>query len=89
VYVTHVTKPQLSTHELRLKLKIMKKNMGNFDRVLRVVAAIIFAYLFFTDAVSGFLGNTLLALGAVFLLTSLVSFCPLYVPFGINTSEKK
>jgi hypothetical protein len=67
----------------------MKKNMGNFDRGLRVVAAIVFAYLFFTDAVSGFLGNTLLALGAVFLLTSLVSFCPLYVPFGINTCEKK
>ena len=67
----------------------MKKNMGNFDRGLRVLAAIGFAYLFFTDAVSGFLGNTLLTLGAVFLLTSLVSFCPLYVPFGINTCEKK
>ena len=63
--------------------------MGNFDRGLRVVAAIVIAYLFFTDAVAGFLGNTLLALGAVFLLTSLVSFCPLYVPFGINTCEKK
>jgi len=38
----------------------MKKNMGNFDRIARVVAALIFAYLFFTDAVSGFVGNTLL-----------------------------
>ena len=63
--------------------------MGNFDRIARVVAALIFAYLFFTDAVSGFLGNTLLVLGAVFLLTSLISFCPLYVPFVINTCEKK
>jgi Ca2+/H+ antiporter len=67
----------------------MKMNMGNFDRIARVIAALIFAYLFFSDAVSGFLGNTLLVLGAVFLLTSLVSFCPLYVPFGINTCEKK
>jgi len=63
--------------------------MGKFDRISRVIAALIFAYLFFTDAVSGFLGNTLLVLGAVFLLSSLVSFCPLYVPFGINTCEKK
>jgi hypothetical protein len=67
----------------------MKMNMGKFDRISRVIAALIFAYLFFTDAVSGFLGNTLLVLGAVFLLSSLVSFCPLYVPFGINTCEKK
>jgi hypothetical protein len=43
----------------------MKKNMGNFDRGMRVVAALIFAYLFFTDAVSGFLGNTLLVFGAI------------------------
>ena len=63
--------------------------MGKFDRISRVIAALIFAYLFFTDAVSGFLGNTLLVLGAVFLLSGLVSFCPLYVPFGINTCEKK
>jgi hypothetical protein len=67
----------------------MKKNMGKFDRIARVIAALIFAYLFFTDAVSGFLGNTILVLGAVFLLTSLVSFCPLYSPFWINTCEKK
>jgi hypothetical protein len=67
----------------------MKKNMGKFDRIARVIVALIFAYLFFTDAVSGFLGNTILVLGAVFLLSSLVSFCPLYIPLGINTCEKK
>ena len=86
IYVTN--RPVIIPH-LRKKNTTMKKNMGNFDRGMRVVAAIIFAYLFFTDAVSGFLGNTLLVLGAVFLLTSLVSFCPLYSPFGINTCEKK
>ena len=65
----------------------MKLNMGNLDRIIRVVLAIIFAVLYFTGTVSGTLGIILLVLGGVFLLTSLVSFCPLYVPFKINTRK--
>ena len=67
----------------------MKKNMGTIDRVLRVVIALVFGALFLTNTVSGTLGLILLVLGVVFLLTSLVSFCPLYLPFGINTCKKK
>ncbi len=67
----------------------MKTNMGTFDRILRVVVAVVIAVLYFTGTISGTLGIVLLALGGIFLLTSVLSFCPLYFPFGINTSPKK
>ncbi len=67
----------------------MKKNMGSTDRIVRILAAIIFAVLYFTGTVSGTIGLVLLILGAVFLLTSFVSFCPLYAPFGLSTCKTK
>ncbi len=67
----------------------MKKNMGNADRIIRVIVAVIIAALFFTNVISGTLGIVLLALAAVFVLTSLVSFCPLYLPFGLSTCPKE
>lgn len=65
----------------------MKKNMGNTDRIIRVVLAIVFAALYFTGTVTGTLGIVLLVLGAVFVLTSVVSFCPLYPLIGMNTNK--
>jgi len=56
--------------------------------VIRILVAVVFAVLFFTKVITGTLGIILLVLGAVFVLTSLISFCPLYLPFGINTSKK-
>jgi hypothetical protein len=67
----------------------MKKNMGSADKIIRVIIAIIFSVLYFTQTVTGTLGIILLVVGGVFLLTSVISFCPLYVPFGINTCKKK
>lgn len=67
----------------------MKKNMGNTDRIIRVIAAIIFSVLYFTGTVTGTVGLVLVILGAVFLATSFISFCPLYTLVGINTCEKK
>ena len=58
----------------------MKKNMGNLDRIIRVLVAAVIAVLFFTKTVTGTLGIVLLVLAAVFVLTSLVSFCPLGTP---------
>lgn len=63
--------------------------MGNVDRAIRVVLAIIIAALYYTGAVSGTLGIVLLALAAIFVLTSFISFCPLYAPFGISTCKTK
>ncbi|MFZ4770511.1 MAG: YgaP family membrane protein [Ferruginibacter sp.] len=67
----------------------MKKNMGTADKIIRIVIAAIFAVLYFTHTVSGTVGIVLLVLGAVFVLTSLISFCPLYLPFGISTCKKE
>lgn len=64
------------------------KNMGSTDRILRIVLAVIFAALYFTGVVSGALGIVLLVLAAIFVLTSAVSFCPLYLPFGLSTRGK-
>ena len=67
----------------------MNRNMSNLDRTIRVVLAAIFAYLYFGDVVSGALGIILLVLGGVFLLTSLVGFCPLYAPFKFSTIKNE
>ncbi|MBT8252388.1 MAG: DUF2892 domain-containing protein [Flavobacteriaceae bacterium] len=67
----------------------MKKNMGNSDRIIRVIVAIVAAVLYFTETVTGTLGIVLLVVAAIFLLTSFISFCPLYAPFGINTCPAK
>ena len=67
----------------------MKKNMGTIDKTIRLIVAIVFAILYFTNVVTGTLGIVLVVIGAVFVLTSLVSFCPLYLPFGISTCKTK
>ena len=63
----------------------MKKNMGSTDRIVRLIVAVLFGVLYFTNTVTGTAGIILVVLGLVFLMTSLVSFCPLYAAFGIST----
>lgn len=63
----------------------MKRNMSTTDRIVRVVLAALFAYLYFGGIATGALGIVLLVLGAVFLLTAIIAFCPLYAPFKFST----
>ncbi|MBI5021849.1 MAG: DUF2892 domain-containing protein [Ignavibacteriales bacterium] len=67
----------------------MEKNMGSTDKIIRIILALLFGILYFTDTVTGILGIILLILGIVFLLTSFVSFCPLYKPAKISTLKKQ
>ncbi|MBM3145425.1 MAG: DUF2892 domain-containing protein [Chloroflexi bacterium] len=67
----------------------MKRNMSNLDRIIRVILSAVFAYLYFGGIVTGILGIVLVVLGAVFLLTAIVAFCPLYAPFKISTYKSK
>jgi hypothetical protein len=67
----------------------MEKNMGSADRALRVSVAAIIATLYMTKIITGTLGIILIALAAIFLLTSFVSFCPLYRIIGLSTLRKK
>ncbi len=63
----------------------MKKNMGSTDQIVRVLIAVVVAALFFTNVISGVLGIVLLAVAGIFVLTSVVSFCPIYAVFGLSS----
>ncbi|MBK6837386.1 MAG: DUF2892 domain-containing protein [Bacteroidetes bacterium] len=67
----------------------MNKNMGTADRAIRVIIALVIAGLYAANVISGTLGIVLIVLAVVFVLTSFVSFCPLYTLFGLNTGKKK
>jgi len=63
--------------------------MGSADRIIRLLIAAIIAALYFTNVVSGTLGIVLIVLAVVFALTSFISFCPLYAPFGLSSCPAK
>lgn len=67
----------------------MKRNMSNTDRIIRVLIAALFAYLYFGGIVTSGLGLGLVFLGGVFLLTAIVAFCPLYAPFKFSTFKSE
>jgi hypothetical protein len=67
----------------------MKTNMGSADKAVRIIVAIVLAALYFTGTISGTLGIIALVVAGVFVLTSLISFCPLYAIFGMSTCARK
>lgn len=67
----------------------MKRNMSDLDRIVRFIVAALFAYLYFSGMVTGTVGVVLLAVGVIFLLTSLVGFCPLYALLKLSTFKEK
>jgi hypothetical protein len=67
----------------------MKKNMGTVDKVIRILVAVIVLVLSFTHVISGTLAVILLILAGIFVLTSLVGVCPLYLPLGLSTRKKE
>ncbi len=66
----------------------MNKNMGTADRLIRTLLAIVVGILYFTNVISGTTAIILGVLAIVFLLTSFLSTCPLYMPFGISTRKQ-
>jgi len=66
----------------------MKANVGIIDRGMRILAAFVITVLYLTQIITGTLGIVLLVLAVLFILTGLIRFCPLYLPFGINTWNK-
>lgn len=82
-------KEYLFSNNQTLKPKDMKANMGTADKLIRIIIAIVIAALYYKEIITGTVGIVLLVLAGVFVLTSLISFCPLYTLFGINTCKKK
>lgn len=66
----------------------MKANMGSVDKIIRVVAAILIGVLYYMGIISGTVAIVLGVVAAIFIATSFISFCPLYLPFGISTRPK-
>lgn len=67
----------------------MKKNMGTVDKTIRVIIAAVIAILYYFGVISGTLAIILMVFAIIFIVTSLISFCPLYTLFGINTGKKE
>jgi hypothetical protein len=67
----------------------MKANMGSTDKIIRILIAIIIGVLYYTGTISGTLALVLGIFAVIFVLTSHISFCPLYLPLGISTCKKK
>jgi len=66
----------------------MRKNMGSADRVIRILVAVAVIALYFGNLISGTTAIVLLVLAGIFILTSFMSFCPLYLPFKLSTRKK-
>ncbi|NNK75337.1 MAG: DUF2892 domain-containing protein [Maribacter sp.] len=67
----------------------MKKNMGRLDKVIRLILALVAGLLVYFEFVDGALAYILLTITGVFVITSLIGFCPLYGVFGINSCQTK
>jgi hypothetical protein len=67
----------------------MKKNMGTIDKVIRILVAVVVVALYFTNVIAGTLAIILLALSAILVVTSLISFCPIYWPLSFSTRKKE
>lgn len=78
-----------SQYSITLNKNKMKKNMGSADRIIRVLIAVVIAILYFTHVLSGTVAIVLLVLAGIFVATSFMSFCPLYLPFGLSTIKKE
>ena len=67
----------------------MKLNMGNTDRIIRILIAVVIAVLYFTNQISGVAAIILGIIALIFILTGIIGFCPLYVPFKLSTRKKQ
>ena len=79
---------QTQTEIILVKINVMKKNMGSADKIIRISIAVIIGLLFALNVISGILAVVLLVLSGIFIVTSFVSFCPLYTPFNISTRKE-
>lgn len=66
----------------------MQQNMGTTDKIIRLIVVAIIAVLYFSGQITGTAAIVLGIVAVAFLVTSLIGWCPTYVPFGISTKKK-
>ena len=74
---------------INLIFVIMKKNMGTLDKAIRIIVALVIVALYFANIINGITAIVAGVIAVIFFLTSVISFCPLYAPFGISTCKSK
>ena len=67
----------------------MPKNIGNTDKIIRVIIAVVFTILIFTITMSSTLKIILGIFAIISLVTSITGTCMLYIPFKFSTNKKK
>jgi Protein of unknown function (DUF2892). len=67
----------------------MKKNVGSYDKLIRLLAAIVLIILYYRGVFTNTMGMVALIVALILTLTSLIGFCPLYTLFGLNTCKEK
>ena len=67
----------------------MKKNVGTIDKMIRILIAVVVVVLYFTHVITGTLALILLAVSAVLVATSLLSFCPIWLALGLSTKKNE
>jgi hypothetical protein len=72
-----------------LNLSTMKKNLGSIDRVIRFLIAVAIITFYFTNQINGTIVIGILALSAIFFLTSFIGFCPLYFLLDLNSKGRQ
>jgi small-conductance mechanosensitive channel len=87
ISASYTVKPISPVRSFNHREITMKKNMGNADRIIRVLVAVVVAVLYFTNQISGTLAAVLGLFAVIFVLTSFMSFCPLYLPFKFSTRK--
>jgi hypothetical protein len=66
----------------------MKKNIGTLDKGIRLAIALIIVILDINDVITGTLGDILLIVAILLVITTFVGTCPLYLPFGWNSNKR-
>jgi hypothetical protein len=67
----------------------MKNNVGTIDKVIRLLIATVIVVLYFANVISGLLAIILLILAGILIVTSLISFCPIWLALGVSTKKKE
>lgn len=61
--------------------------MGTIDRITRIILAAIVGVLYWQNIIEGVLAYILLGVSGIFVLTSFISFCPIYALVGLKTTK--
>lgn len=67
----------------------MKKNVGSIDKLVRIIIAALAVWVAYTHQVASPWDYVLYAVAVIMIVTALMSTCPIWIVFGLNTLKSK